>query len=460
MRVAFVSGNRELLPDAAIPIGILSVIANLPKRHEMTLIDLCFEDAPAEALAGKLDKFGPDVVALGMRNIQNADYSGTSNTLEYYDELIGVIRNTTEAPIAIGGSGFSVMPAELMERLRPDFGISGEAEQAFPALLDRLEDGLGFDEIGNLHRFEGGAVISNRPPRGFLDMNTLSPADRSLVDPRYYERFGIESLQTKRGCPLRCDYCTYPIIEGRVGRTREPAAVVDELFAILEQQPATSHVFMVDSVFNLPKGHAKAVCREMIARGVTIPWTCYANPLGFDVELAELMAEAGCAGMEVGADSGSDEILARLRKGFTTQQIRNLHQIAAQVDIPDCHAFILGTPGETFDDVLRTIDFIVDLDPFSAILMAWVDDAEALDSETAREREKLRESIMKLLEEHKSEFPWWSIPALGVNYDPRLFELLRSSGYDGPLWRHIRGLVPAATKDRHPRDRTSTFRSP
>jgi radical SAM superfamily enzyme YgiQ (UPF0313 family) len=458
MRVAFVSGNRELLPDAAIPIGILSVIANLPKRHETILIDLCFEDAPAETLAGSLDAFGPDVVALGMRNIQNADYSGTSNTLEYYDGLIGVIRNATKAPIAIGGSGFSVMPVELMKRLQPDFGISGEAEEAFPALLDRLEDDLGFDEIGNLHRFEDGGVISNGPASGFLDMNTLSPADRSRVDPRYYERFGIESLQTKRGCPLRCDYCTYPIIEGRIGRTREPAAVVDELVASLEQQPATSHVFVVDSVFNLPKGHAKAVCREMIARGVRIPWTCYANPLGFDAELAELMAEAGCAGMEVGADSGSDEILARLRKGFTTEQIRNLHRIAAQVGIPDCHTFILGTPGETFDDVLRTLDFIVDLDPFSAILMAWVDDAEALDFETAREREKLRESIMKLLEEHKSEFPWWSIPALGVNYDARLFDRLRSNGFDGPLWRHIRALVPAATENHRPRGGTETSR--
>ncbi len=448
MRVAFVSGNRELLPDAAIPIGILSVIANLPKRHESTLIDLCFEDAPAEALAKSLGAFEPDVVALGMRNIQNADYSGTSNTLAYYDELIGVIRSTTEAPIAIGGAGFSVMPAELMKRLLPDFGISGEAEEAFPALLDRLEAGLGFDGIGNLHRLEGGDVISNRPAPGFLDMSTLSPGDRSLVDSRYYERFGIESLQTKRGCPLRCDYCTYPIIEGRVGRVREPAAIVDELFASLEQQPATSHVFMVDSVFNLPKGHAKAVCREMIDRRVAIPWTCYANPLGFDLELAELMAEAGCAGMEVGADSGSDEILTRLRKGFTTEQIRNLHRLAAQVGIPDCHAFILGTPGETFDDVLRTLDFIIDLDPFSAILMAWVDDAEALDSEAAREREKLRESILKRLEEHKSEFPWWSIPALGVNYDAKLFDLLRANGYDGPLWRHIRGLVPAATAKR------------
>jgi radical SAM superfamily enzyme YgiQ (UPF0313 family) len=449
MRVAFVSGNRELLPDAAIPIGILSVVANVPARHDKTFIDLCFEDEPFDALSRQLRAFGPEVVALGMRNIQNADYSGTSNTLDYYAELIDTVRSVADVPIVIGGSGFSVMPAELMERLHPDYGISGEAEEAFPALLDRLDRDTCLDGIGNLHRFENGELVSNGPPSSFLDMNTLSPADRSLVDSRYYERFGIESLQTKRGCPLRCDYCTYPIIEGRVGRVREPSAVVDELFMSLDQQPGTTHVFMVDSVFNLPKGHAKAVCREMIDRGVTIPWTCYANPLGFDAELAELMAEAGCAGMEVGADSGSNEILVRLRKGFTTDQIRNLHRLAEQAGIPDCHTFILGTPGETFDDVLRTLDFIVDLDPFSAILMCWVDDAEALDAETAREREKLRGSILKLLEDHKSEFPWWSIPSLGVNYDPRLFDLLRSNGYDGPLWRHIRGLMPKGNVNRH-----------
>ncbi|MEE9609310.1 MAG: radical SAM protein, partial [Myxococcota bacterium] len=182
--------------------------------------------------------------------------------------------------------------------------------------------------------------------------------------------------------------------------------------------------------------------------GVTIPWTCYANPLGFDAELAELMARAGCAGMEVGADSGSNEILAKLRKGFTTDQIRSLHELAVQANIPDCHTFILGTPGETFDDVQRTIDFIVDLDPFSAILMLWVDDGEALDAETAREHARLRASTLKVLEDHKNEFPWWSIPSLGVNCDAKLFDLLRANGFDGPLWRHIRGLSRKGSEGR------------
>jgi radical SAM superfamily enzyme YgiQ (UPF0313 family) len=134
-------------------------------------------------------------------------------------------------------------------------------------------------------------------------------------------------------------------------------------------------------------------------------------------------------------------ILYRLRKGFTTDQIRSFHDLARAAGIPDCHTFLLGTPGESFDDVLRTLDFIADLDPFSAILGIWIDDYEALDPDHARERRKLRESILQLLEEHKSKFAWWSIPSLGVNYDPRLFDLLRKRGFRGPLWQHLRRLV-------------------
>jgi radical SAM superfamily enzyme YgiQ (UPF0313 family) len=440
MRITFVSGNREKLPDAVIPLGLLQVMASTPDRHEKRLIDLCFEPDPAAALSAKNEPFRPDLVALGMRNIQNNDYSGINDDVAYYGELISLIRQATDAPIVIGGSGFSVMPRELMERLRPDFGIGGEGELALPRLIEALEHHPErLADIASLHRFANGQLVSNPPTSRFLDMNRLPLPDRSLADRRYYDGYGIDSIQTKRGCPLRCDYCTYPLIEGRVARVRNPAAVVDEMFLILEQQPATRHLFIVDSVFNLPTIHAKDVCREMIARGWEVPWTCYANPLGFDRELAELAKAAGCAGMEIGSDSGCDEILTILRKGFTSDQIRSLHQLCKSAGIPDCHSFILGTRGETLEQVRRTLDFIVELDPFSAIIMIWIDDYEALDPELRRQRIELRSRIEKMLEEKKKDFPRWSIPALGVNFSEALFRLLRRKGLHGPLWQHIRG---------------------
>ncbi|MCP4039692.1 MAG: radical SAM protein [bacterium] len=451
MRVLFVSGNREKLPDAVIPLGILWVASSLSDRHTKSVVDLCFEDAPLEFLREQLQGFRPDLVALGMRNIQSADYSGTRDTIAYYGQLLETIRASTNAPVVMGGSGFSLMPAELMRELRPDYGISGEAEESFPALIEALAGRGDLDRIGNLHRLVDRELVSNPPAAGFLDMDALPLPDRSLVDPRHYAQYGIDSVQTKRGCPLRCEYCTYPIIEGRVGRLRAPEVVVAEFEAILRDQPDLHHVFIVDSVFNLPRPHAKAVCREMIERKVAVPWTCYANPLGFDAELAELMAAAGCAGMEVGSDSGSDRMLDTLGKGFTTEQIRALSGLAKGAGIPDCHTFLLGTPGETIEDVRRTLDFIVELDPFGAILMIWFDDCEALDPELAKQRQRLRENVLELIDERKSEFPWWSVPLLGVNYDPALFELLRKRGYHGPLWQHMRALTQPATRRRRRR---------
>jgi radical SAM superfamily enzyme YgiQ (UPF0313 family) len=439
MRIAFVSGNREKLPDAVIPIGVLQVMASTPQTHEMELIDLCFERDPLETLRSRLESFGPDLVALGMRNIQNNDYSGIQDNLAYYAALIAASREVTPAPIVLGGGGFSVMPRKLMEHLRPDYGISGEGEGGFPQLVAALD---GHPEriggIGSLHRFEDGALVSNPPDREFIDMNALAVPNRRILDPRYAERYAIDSVQTKRGCPLRCDYCTYPIIEGRVGRTREPAAVVDEMFRILDEQPDTRHLFIVDSVFNLPKTHAKNVCREMIARGWTLPWTCYANPLGFDREFAELAKQAGCAGMEIGSDSGCDEVLDRLRKGFHTEHIRALHDLCAEVGIPDCHTFILGTLGETLEDVRRSLDFAIDLDPFSAIMMIWVDDHESLDPALREERQVLRAQIEQELLERKEAHPHWSIPPLNINFDRNLFRRLRRGGLHGPLWQHMR----------------------
>lgn len=452
MRIAFVSGNREQLPDAVVPLGLLYVIAATPDRHEKVLIDLCFETEPEKALRARLHSFRPDLVAVGLRNIQNSDYSGISDNLAYYAGLIAAAREVSAAPIVMGGGGFSVMPGELMQHLRADYGIAGEGERAFPQLVESLEGKRKpLTGIGNLHYFEDGELISNPPEAQFLDMNRLPVPDRSLADPRYCDLYGIESVQTKRGCPLRCEYCTYPVIEGRIGRAREPAAVVDEMFQVLEQRPQTRHFFIVDSVFNLPKTHAKNVCREMIARGWKVPWTCYANPLGFDQEFAELASAAGCAGMEVGSDSGCNEILTRLRKGFTVDHIRDLHQICLAAKIPDCHTFILGTRGESLDHVHRTLNFIVDLDPFSAIVMIWIDDYEALDPALRAERRKLRRQIEGILRDRVSEYPHWIVPPLEINFSSRLFEGLRRRGLHGPLWQHIRLRSRRPSRNRIPR---------
>lgn len=440
MKIAFLSANREQLPDPVVPLGILHVMAATPAPHARELWDMCFSRAPLISLRQKIAGFTPDLVAMGLRNLYNSDYSGTQHNVAYYKSLIETIRaDAPDAKIVLGGGGFSVIPEKLMAHLKPDFGIAGEGEESFPMLLAELEKPEpDFARVPGLFYFREGQPRANSVRAAFLDLNKRPPLPRHLVDKNYYRKVGIENVQTKRGCVLKCSYCTYPKIEGRNYRTRTPANVVDDLFRSLEANPEINHFFIVDSVFNLPRQHAKDVCKEMIARGFDTPWTCYVNPLGFDPELADLMARARCQGMEIGSDSGCDEVLKGLRKGFTTKDIRNINRLSKAAGLKDCHTFILGTPGESMEQVKRSMDFIIDLDPYAAIVMAWTDDEDVLDSPNAFERRRLREQILDSLRAIRSDFPRWVIPPLGENFDHRMFRFLRLQGCQGPLWQNLR----------------------
>lgn len=437
VRIAFISGNRERLPDPVLPLGVLYMMGVVGDRHEKTLIDLCFEEKPLEFLAQKLDEFAPELVAISMRNIQNADYTDTRTTLGWYDEIVRTIRGATTAPIVMGGGGFSVIPNELMLRFGLDFGIVGEGEQPFAQLVARLAE-HSRDVAGIRNLLSSGATtpLAGLQRKDFLDINLNIRPERGWADPRYYTHSGITSIQTKRGCAMLCEYCTYPLIEGRAIRQRVGDVVADEWEAMLKAHPAIEHVFIVDSVFNLPPHHAREVCEALIDRGLATPWTCYLNPIRFDQELADCMARSGCKGVEIGSDAGTDEGLQRLRKGFTTEKIRQTTRTCRQAGIKDCHTFILGTRGETLDDVERSLDFIEDLDPYSAVLMAFKDDREAVDLELAAKLGEFRAKVLAAIEKRAAPRTRWVVPSLGLRFNNRLFSALRRSGVRGPLWQH------------------------
>jgi radical SAM superfamily enzyme YgiQ (UPF0313 family) len=437
MRVAYVSVNRESLPDAVIPIGLLYLMAATPDRHEKLLLDLCFEAEPLAFLAAGLAGFQPDVVAIGIRNLQNMDYTNMSANLDFCRRVVATVRANSTARIVLGGAGFSVMPDALMMDLSADYGIPGEGEHTFPLLLEAIESAESdFAHVGSLRYWGDGRLIGNPRSQHFLRLDEVAPPYRSLLDSRYYSDFGTDSVQTKRGCPFRCEYCTYPLIEGRRSRLRDPRAVALE-FDTVSSSEDVRHIFIVDSVFNVPAHHAKAVCRELEAIGNRTPWTSYISPVSFDEELAELMQRAGATGMEIGSDSGCDEVLDSLRKGFRTDKILRLARIAKVHGLKDCHSFILGTSRENLDQVERTMNFIEDLDPYAAVLLVWVDDAEIVDSDLARSRQRFRDEIYERVRTRLTNNPRWIVPKLGANFDRDRFARLRRLGLRGPLWQHL-----------------------
>jgi radical SAM superfamily enzyme YgiQ (UPF0313 family) len=187
---------------------------------------------------------------------------------------------------------------------------------------------------------------------------------RSWIDnPRYLREGGQAGIETKRGCPRACVYCADPIAKGKKVQTRPPEAVVDELERLLAQ--GIDHIHTCDSEFNIPEWHPYEVCREIVRRhfGDKLRWYAYCAPVPFSPELAKLMHHAGCVGINFGVDSGDEEILRRLKREFTPADILNATRACKEEGIAVMLDLLLGSPGESRESIIRTIELMRSAEP-------------------------------------------------------------------------------------------------
>jgi len=359
VKVLLVATNRERSPYPVAPLGALCVAAAARAAgHEVTFRDMGTERKPQKALRKALaaDKF--QAVAFGIRNLDNCWSFAPRLYFDEVRELADTVRQHFAGPLILGGTGFSVSPQGWMQRLQPDCGVIGEGERAFPEVLARLETGHSLEGIEGVITHAGNGGQNTVPARAIESLAHLPmPAHELCRYRRYLRRGGFVGVQTKRGCPFKCAYCIYPQLEGRRYRLRPPEAVVDEV-ATVASRGNLRHFFFVDSVFNDPRHHALAICRELARRRLPVQWSAFCNPTGFDAELAHAMKAGGCNGVEFGLDVASDKMLAALQKRFGQEETRIALQAAHDAGLPIAIYLLFGGPGETWSDVEDTQNFL------------------------------------------------------------------------------------------------------
>jgi tryptophan 2-C-methyltransferase len=246
------------------------------------------------------------------------------------------------------------MPELILAGSTADFGVWGEGEFALPLLASHLEQRLPHWHLPNLIWSRDGKWQRNPPD--WKAPADLPPMSRSWVDNRRYFRLGGQAgFETKRGCSRRCIYCADPIAKGNRVRLRPPAAVAHELEQLIRQGIDVLHT--CDGEFNLPENHALEICREMVRRGLgnKLRWYAYCSPLPFSRELAALMRAAGCVGINFGTDNGDEAMLKRLGRDFGPADILNAARRAREQGISVMLDLLLGSPGETWESIERTV---------------------------------------------------------------------------------------------------------
>ncbi|MEA2094399.1 MAG: lipid biosynthesis B12-binding/radical SAM protein [Pseudomonadota bacterium] len=460
MRVLLVSANREHIPDPIFPLG-LSYIAAASQQagHDVKVADLCFGRKPLADLQQRIKAFQPDVVGLSIRNVDNAAYPLTTDYLDRHREVIDAVQTTTEAPVVLGGSGFSILPEAYMKVLNGDWGIKGEGEQAFVSLLDALENRRDASGIpGVLSRQDPGCnnVDFILPVKRGPDWGEGLHPNRHLFDyPRYIRRGGTGNIQTKRGCVFKCNYCTYPLLEGNSFRARAAGDVVDEIESLLHDY-GPHPLFFVDSILNFPHGHMETLCEEILRRSLQLRWSCYATPVKLDRQQAQLMARAGCEGIELGSDAADDGQLRRLKKSFNTDTVLAANRHCLEAGLRVCHTLIFGAPGETESSIRRTCTTLRAMQATAVVAMTGVrlypgtPLAEQLIAAGKIEpadigllpsfyiEPGIADFLPDYLRRQAREAGNWVLPGLEPPLLPASQRALRALGISGPLWRLLR----------------------
>jgi radical SAM superfamily enzyme YgiQ (UPF0313 family) len=446
-RVLLISINRCEQPVAVFPLGLAQIDATLRQAgHQSLLLDLnSSPTTPAQAITS----FHPDIVGISLRNIDDVMIDKQEIFFSPLASLCREIRETCDAAIVLGGSGFSIFPERLLELSGADFGIQGEGEASFLRLLASLENHADPSDIPGLLFRRHRKIISN--PQICWPVGDNPPASRPPDLARYYlDRSTMLNVQTQRGCSFTCCYCTYPVIEGTRFRRRHPDDIADEFAAI--ERSGCQYIFIVDSVFNSSPKHVRAICETLVKRGSKVAWGCFLRPAGLTAELLDLMARAGLAHIEFGSDSFSDSVLREYGKRFRFEDIQQSSDHARQAGVDFCHFLICGGPGETpgtlqesFDNSQRIEGNLV----FPSVGMriypdtplrkraecegSLAPDADLLPPRYYLSPRLTEEELTATLSGFARQSPRWIFGELSEDYLRRTARL-RRQGAVGPLW--------------------------
>lgn len=255
--------------------------------------------------------------------------------------------------IVLGGIGASGAAEQIMIAFPwIDMVIYGEGEETLWELLSCLEanrEPVGVS--GLIYRRQGLIHINKMRPR-IGNLACLGKQDFNDIDLSKYQLINVISA---RGCPFRCTFCDVAPYWQHKYVFRPIDLVISEIETIAcSLSPCPTFIF-VDDTLTINRARTERLCRALGPAGVHVEWACYARASDLDEQLLELMAESGCRKVYLGLESGSDQILATIHKGFDSDTGRRAALLAKRFIQIVQTSFVWGFPFETWEDFYDTL---------------------------------------------------------------------------------------------------------
>ena len=240
--------------------------------------------------------------------------------------------------------------------------MGGPGEVTFAEIVKALKQNKNFNDINGILYQKNGMIYKTAARQQVEDLDMLPFPDRSDFDVNQFSRITDKEsatalVITSRGCPYNCTFCDN---RNRFYKTRSPDYIVNELLEC--KQMGYRSIMFWDEVLTLNRQHIVSLCKEMMEQNLDMPWGCITRVDCVDEEIIRLMGKAGCNNIFFGVESGNQHILDQINKKISLQQCRDAFRICRQEGMATGAYFIVGFPGETKAEIIKTLKFAEALD--------------------------------------------------------------------------------------------------
>lgn len=343
-----------------LPLGLAYLAAALVERKiAVEVIDAWVEEMTPDQLGQAIARSNPDLVGV---SIMSPTYAAGMR-------VVDLVKSSCSAMVCVGGPHPSALPEQCLEdNPNIDFVIVGEAEQTLPDLVDALSKGGDTSAVKGIVFREGECIVATGQPDIIEDLDRLPfparnlfPLEKYKTHPPYGKKNPYMTLITSRGCPFGCTYCSKSVFGNRY-RTMSPSRVIDDIRHIISAY-GVREIHFYDDDFTIDMERAGEICDLLISEKINISWSCTTRVDLINENLLRKMKRAGCWLVSYGVETSDPEILKKIRKGYTIEQVRQAFELTKKIGIRTVAFFMVGLPGESEESLQRTINFSLALAP-------------------------------------------------------------------------------------------------
>lgn len=325
---------------------------------KVNLVDCITRHYNTEQTLAEVKKFAPDYI---MAEIT------TPTCYEDYKVIRAIKKTNPNVKIIIGGTHATALPQQVMEEC-PEIDILVRGEYDFT--IPEIAQGKALAEIAGISYRNDNEIIHNKDREYQEDLDELpmvSKVYQQFLDVNDYcyafAQKPMIQIFSARGCPYRCNFCSYPeTMGGHQLRRRSVSNLVDELEYIHKQMPEIREIFIEDDTFTADKKRVMEVCDEILRRGLKLRWSCNTRA-DLPYAVMKKMKEAGCRLLVVGFESGNQGVLDQTKKGIKLEQSRAFAENTKKLKIKVFGCFMIGLTGDSLETIEETFQFAKSIYP-------------------------------------------------------------------------------------------------